>query len=373
MFSFQARAPLTPNLGLSGETKENDGEEECLRHPGLCLRREDSINFSVCFLPWFAGQLQQACVHLKKEIDKLRPVLWGLFMALVLTHRIGPRKVFKTACMIEPSGKKARSFWWGCVCFALCKNTATAGRQQGFYPCELKCAKGLKPTWDSPGVQDSPGTPVMVFKNPSWMCIQAQDILLFPHLILEFPELPYSQVCGSTFLVAIGFMLFKSIEEGGNGRRVFPFIWWCAAKDISMSLFFPTLARMLPLSATEHLAARKGGKIWSGWLKTVKLCVGNGPGAENPQSWWSQTSWTPLSMWHLHQRCPWPWLLTLAVFSLRWWVHGDCTAQNNNGASCPAEQAAKGHSSSGKPFFLASCWSWVCGRKNGLTVRTLDW
>lgn len=146
-------------------------------------------------------------------------------MGLVLTHRISPRKVVETACMIESFGKEACSFWWGCVCFALCKNTATAGRQQGFYPCELECAKGHKPTWDSPGVQDSPGTPVMVFKNPSWMCIQAQDILLFPHLILEFPELPYSQVCGSIFLVAIGFMLFKSVEEGGNDyvlQRTFP-------------------------------------------------------------------------------------------------------------------------------------------------------
>lgn len=226
------------------------GKKSASGIPGFALEERTVINFSVCFLPWFAGQLQQACVHLKKEIDKLRPVLWVLFMALVLTHRIGPRKVVKTACMIEPFGKKARSFWGGCASFALCENTATAGRQQGFYPCELKCAKGHKPIWGSPGVQDSPGTPVMVFKNPSWMCIQAQDILLFPHLILEFPELPHSQVCGSIFLVAIGFMLLKSIEEGGNGRRVFPFTWWCDAKDISMSLFFPTLARMLPLSAT---------------------------------------------------------------------------------------------------------------------------
>lgn len=97
--------------------------------------------------------------------DKLRPVPWVLLMGLVLTHRIGPRKAHEPAPVIEPFGRKASSFQWGSACFARCKNADTAGRQQEFYLCELKCAKGHKPTWDSPGGWGSPGTPMKVCKK----------------------------------------------------------------------------------------------------------------------------------------------------------------------------------------------------------------
>lgn len=58
-----------------------------------------------------------------------------------------------------------------------------------------------------------------------------------------------------------------------------------------MSLFFTAQTKMLLPSTAEQLGARKGGKLWSWPLKTLKLCIGTGPGAETrPQSQWSQTS-----------------------------------------------------------------------------------
>lgn len=71
-------------------------------------------------------------------------------------------------------------------------------------------------------------------------------------------------------------------------------------------------------------------------LQTIKPHVGTGPGADAetpPQPRGSQTSWTSVSTCHLHQRCPWPWLLPAAVFSPQRWMCVDLPAQNNNGAS----------------------------------------
>lgn len=99
-----------------------------------------------------------------------------------LTHGTSPYSSSR-----PPQGRWGCSYDWAfwqkglfirmgiCLFCTQCKNATVAGKQQEFYLCELKCAKVHKLTWDGPAVQDSPGTPVTVFKKPLWMCIQAQE------------------------------------------------------------------------------------------------------------------------------------------------------------------------------------------------------
>lgn len=170
------------------------------------------------------------------------------------------------------------------------------------------------------------------------------------------------------FLVAVGCMLFKLVEEGGNGSRV-PIHVMCCKGHFCVP-FYPTQAKMLSHSTTEQLGSRNGSKPRCGQLKPINSAL----------DWFPVQTPTTLLMTNIlgmhfnvasHQQCPWLWVLMLAVFSVQRWMHGHCPV--NSGASCPAEQTTVGHSSTGNLFITsASPESRVSGRKDGLIVRPLD-
>lgn len=125
----------------------------------------------------------------------------------------------------------------------------------------------------------------------------------------------------------------------------------CCKGHFSVSLFYPPQAKILPHSTTEQLGSRNGSKPQCGQLKTVNSAL----------DWFQVQRSTTLLITNIpgicfnvasHQQCPWLWVLMLAVFSLQRWMHGHCPVHSKSGASCPAEQTAVGHSSTGNLFII---------------------